>query len=89
MVDDGFEHAVFGIFEHRLQPVDIGFEAGIQFAINRFICRSFHTALHVSVKSVLRLFNAFFSFLDVHFHVIHFGNTARRTSMDHVDSRSS
>ncbi len=87
MVDDGFKHAVFGIFQHRLHAINIGLVARFQFAIQRFIRRGAHTPIHISGKARLRLCNTFLCFRDVLFHRIHFRNTAGRTRMDHIDTR--
>ncbi|MNP27324.1 hypothetical protein D3C76_1202240 [compost metagenome] len=87
MVDDGFEHAVFGIFQHRLHAVDIGLIVRFQLAIQRFIRRSTNAAVHVNGKAVLRLFDTLFGFRDVLFHRVHFRDTAGGTRVDHVDTR--
>ncbi|MNS82474.1 hypothetical protein D3C71_814550 [compost metagenome] len=62
MIDDGFKHTVFGIFQHRLQPGDISIKARFQFAIQRFVSRCTHRAIHVRREAFLRLLDTRFGF---------------------------
>ena len=86
VVNNGFKHAIFGIFQHRLHTGDVGVIAGFQIAIQRFISRGTNGALHIGGKSILRLPDADLSLSDVLFHRLHLRDTARRPRVDHVDT---
>ncbi|MOA13893.1 hypothetical protein D3C78_1339610 [compost metagenome] len=88
MVNNGFKHAVFGIFQHRLKPGDVGVKARFQVVIQCFVCGSTNRTIHIHGEARLRLLDTRLSFGDVLFHRIHFSNTACRTRMNHVDSGS-
>ncbi|MNS29097.1 hypothetical protein D3C72_610910 [compost metagenome] len=87
VINDGFKHAVFGVFQHRLQAGDIGIKAGFQLAIQRFVRRRAHGTIHIGGEALLRLLNTRLGFSDVLLHRVHLSDTAGRTGMDHIDAR--
>ncbi len=87
MIDDGFKHAIFGKFQHRLQAVNIGLVTCFEVVIQRLVGRSTHRTVHIDFKALLRLLNTALCFPDVLLHRLHFSDTASRTRVDHINTR--
>ena len=87
VVDNRFEHAVFGEFHHRLHARNIGVVPRLEILIQRCTLSGTHGTIHIGGKALLGLLNARFRLADVLLHRIHLRDTACRTGVDQINTR--